>query len=109
MVERHRRAVDDAHRLAVMAAQERAESIRQQISAANTVLVLANTEFEQGRVRQADALLDRMRDVGRKIRSHLGEPKHVPRTEAAELFATLEHMESRIRSLANRINALMRR
>ena len=105
MTERHRQAIDNARRLAVLAAQERAESIRQQIAAANTVLVLANTELEQGRGHQANTLLQRMRSVADKVCFHLNEPNHVPSAEAEELHASLEQIESGIRALANRVKA----
>lgn len=104
MEEKHHRVIQDARRLAELVAQERAESIRQQLSAANTVLGLANTEFEQGRVQQANRLMEKMRHVAEEVRTHLGEPHHVPSADAEELHTALKQMESRISALANRLN-----
>ena len=89
MAEQHRRAIEEARRLAHLVKQERAEAIRQQLAAANTFLELGDTELKQGRVHQANALLKRMQGVAKRVRSHLNEPNHVPLTEA-EVQALLE-------------------
>ncbi len=99
-------AIQDARRLARLAGQQRAESIRQQVAAAEVIILLANTELEQGRVQQATSIGEKMRKLAEKVRGHLNEPRHVPSTDAAELRARLEHMESGIRALVKGIHAL---
>jgi hypothetical protein len=104
MAERHHRAIDDTRRLKGLVAQERAESIRQQIAAANTVLTVANTELDLGRAPRANTLIEKMWNLAAKVRLHLNEPNHVPSTEAKELHTDLKNMEDRIRALAKRVS-----
>lgn len=104
MAEKHRRAIEDSRRLAQLVAQERAESIRQQISAANTLLALANVEYEHGRIEQANTLLGKMQRLAQQVRGHLNEPNHVPPNDGQELHVGLEQMEGGIRALAKRLD-----
>lgn len=99
-MKRHRQAIDESRRLAGLAAKERAESIRQQIAAAETLITVANTEVAG--VDQTNTLLERLRNLAEKVRFHLNEPSHVPSGEGEELYVSLEQMESRIMALAKR-------
>jgi hypothetical protein len=99
MTEQHRRAIDNSRRLAGLVAQERAEAIRQRISAGHTLLTLANTELQYSRVDQAKALLKRLRHLVEEVDFHLNEPKHVPATELEELRASLKNLDSKITAL----------